>query len=283
MDKVAINEKENVGKRAKVVRHCGFSSSSSSSSSSYNNNNKPANIESIPVELILQILSYLSQKDLSNMGRVSKYFEGIMQDPVVWRTYEVTNCNENTSKIIGKLRNMPFLKELTINHRKDSDKILRQISLTNKNLEKLYVYNCTGSTSKFYLRSHYLTRILEKCRRLNTIEILGSPFRGRKFYKLLGDVGLRCLKCASLPTRHSQFITFIQNAQQIYDNRLNTYINMCFLPWHKHAQLHYSINRKAAFRTIRIRYSSKYAISIDITENGKRNVHLISMINKATG
>lgn len=88
MDKVVINEEENVGKRAKVVRHCGFSSSSSSSSSHYNNN-KPANIESIPVELILQILSYLSQKDLSNMGRVSKYFEGIMQDPVIWRTYEV--------------------------------------------------------------------------------------------------------------------------------------------------------------------------------------------------
>nr|KAF7423191.1 hypothetical protein H0235_008474 [Vespula pensylvanica] len=85
MDKVAINEEENVGKRAKVIRHCGFSSSSFLSSSPYNNN-KPANIESIPVELILQILSYLSQKDLSNMSRVSKYFEGIMQDPIVWRT-----------------------------------------------------------------------------------------------------------------------------------------------------------------------------------------------------
>ncbi|KAL2741760.1 hypothetical protein V1477_009389 [Vespula maculifrons] len=88
MDKVAINEEENVGKRAKVIRHCGFSSSSFLSSSPYNNN-KPANIESIPVELILQILSYLSQKDLSNMSRVSKYFEGIMQDPIVWRTYEL--------------------------------------------------------------------------------------------------------------------------------------------------------------------------------------------------
>ncbi|KAL2722345.1 uncharacterized protein V1478_009208 [Vespula squamosa] len=282
MDKVAIIEEENIGKRAKVVRHCGFSSSSSLSSSPYNNN-KLANIESIPVELILQILSYLSQKDLSSMSRVSKYFEGIMQDPIVWRTYKVTNRNEDTSKIIGKLRNMPFLKELTINRREDSDEILRQISLTNKNLEKLYVYNCTGSTSKLYLRSHYLTRILKKCRRLNTIKILGSPFRGQKFYKLLGDVGLR-LKSASLPATHSQFTTFIKHARQICDNDyLNVYMNARLFPWQKRAQLYYSMYRKATRFRIRIRYSTEDVISIDITEDGKRNMNVISVNNKATG
>ncbi|KAF7396213.1 hypothetical protein HZH66_007075 [Vespula vulgaris] len=266
MDKVAINEEENVGKRAKVIRHCGFSSSSFLSSSPYNNN-KPANIESIPVELILQILSYLSQKDLSNMSRVSKYFEGIMQDPIVWRTYEVANIPyENISKIIEKLRNMPFLKKLTINYREDSDKILRQISLTNKNLEKLYVYFCKGSPSKLHLHSRYLNRILEKCRRLNTIKILGSSFYGRKFYKLLGDIGLR-LKSASLPATHSQFTTFIKHARQICDNdRLNDCVNAHVFLWQKRAQLYYY--RKAT-RRIKMLYLSENPISINITEDGK--------------
>jgi hypothetical protein len=51
----------------------------------------------------------------------------------------------NTSDVINDLKCMPLLKKIYINNRVDSDDILRQISLSNKKLEQLYISNCTGA------------------------------------------------------------------------------------------------------------------------------------------
>ncbi|XP_076637206.1 uncharacterized protein LOC143349682 [Colletes latitarsis] len=185
-----------------------------------------AGIASLPVEIILEILSYLPYKDLCAVRRVSVFFERVVRDPFLWRTYEVTNNELDTAEVIRELKRMPLLRTFRINVRADCDDILRQLSLTNKRLEELHITNCTGSTSKLYLRSGQLIRILERCRNLHTINILGSRFRGRKFYRLLGKIGPR-LKTVNTPATRSQFCTFIENTRQITERDRQTICSRC--------------------------------------------------------
>lgn len=49
-----------------------------------------AEIASLPVEIIFEILSYLDYKDLCAVRRVSVFFERLARDPFLWRAYEVT-------------------------------------------------------------------------------------------------------------------------------------------------------------------------------------------------
>lgn len=46
-------------------------------------------IVSLPVEIIFEIFSYLSYKDLYAISHVSLFFNRLAYDPFLWRTYEV--------------------------------------------------------------------------------------------------------------------------------------------------------------------------------------------------
>ncbi|XP_076165400.1 uncharacterized protein LOC143145684 [Ptiloglossa arizonensis] len=185
-----------------------------------------AEIASLPVEIIFEILSYLDYKDLCAVRRVSVFFERLARDPFLWRAYEVTNNEQDTAEVITELKRMPLLRTFSISVRADCDDILRQLSLTNKRLEELHISNCTGSTSKLYLRSGRLIRILERCRNLHTIDILGSRFRGQKFYRLLGNMGPR-LRTVYTPATRLQFCTFIEHAWQITEHDRQTICSTC--------------------------------------------------------
>ncbi|XP_012272217.1 uncharacterized protein LOC105695318 isoform X2 [Orussus abietinus] len=104
-------------------------------------------ITSLPTEILVEILSYLSLGDLYALRQVSTFFERLVSDPAVWRAYEVVDNEMNTSDVIDELKRMPFLRKFSIAARSDSDDILRQLSLTNRNLEELHVSNCTGAPS----------------------------------------------------------------------------------------------------------------------------------------
>lgn len=95
-----------------------------------------------------------------------------------------------------------------------------------------------------YLRSSYLIRILERCRNLHTINILGSRFRGRKFYRLLGAMGPR-LRAACTPATGLQFRTFIEHARQIGEVDREKICSMCTgaKSW---APLYYLVTRQAS-------------------------------------
>ena len=62
-------------------------------------------------------------------------------------TIQVSDNDMSTADVINDLRRMPLLKKININGRLDCDYILKQISLSNRNLEELYIFNCTG---KYY-------------------------------------------------------------------------------------------------------------------------------------
>lgn len=175
---------------------------------------RPPGIARLPVEIILKILSYLNNDDLRAVKCVSVMFYQITSDPFLWRTYEVTFCRQATQRVLTDLIRMSYLRKFRITMRPDCDIILRQLSITNKLLEELYIIDCTGMTSRLFLRSTHLISILERCRNLHTIRIWGSRFRGLKFYRLLAAIGPR-LRYACVYATRLQFCTFIKDNQQI--------------------------------------------------------------------
>lgn len=220
-------------------------------------------ITNLPVEVLLEICSYLDSRDLYNLREVCRLFDHVVCNPVVWRSYEVAGNDITTSHVINELKRMPFLKKFTLHARSDSDDILRQLSVTNKNLEELYILNCTGSTAKLYLKSLNLIRILEKCNRLHTINILGTRFRGVKFYRLLADMGLR-LRAASTPATCLQFKTFANHAVHIPETGRQAISHMC-LGCKNWAPLHYYvIDRGGAALSAFISYLNRDFISVDM-------------------
>lgn len=124
-----------------------------------------------------------------------------------------------TSEVIQQLKHLPHLNEMSIEARSDCDQILHQLSRSNKRLEILNIKNC-----QLYLRSCNLTRILEHCSCLHTLNIVGSRFRSKKFYCLLGNMVSRMQTIVSTATC-SQFRAFVKHAA----NQLNEYdrANMC--------------------------------------------------------
>ncbi|KAG7200184.1 hypothetical protein KM043_000618 [Ampulex compressa] len=212
-------------------------------------------LASLPVEVILEIFSYLTSEDLRVLKRVSTFFKRIAQDPV-------TNNGKDTSRVIKDLKRMSLLRKFSMSARSDSDDILRQLSRTNKKLQELYVFNCTGSTSKLYLRSTHLIRILERCRYLHTISISGSRFRGRKFYRLLAGMGLR-LRAVSVPATAAQFSAFISQATHIPEEDRET-IRAASPEQITWQPLDYVLIRKPnCLSTVLIRYLRINVVSID--------------------
>ncbi|XP_057338398.1 uncharacterized protein LOC130676277 [Microplitis mediator] len=250
---------------------------------SQNNNNKnnsdssssTIGIQSLPIEILVEILSYLNSRDLHTLEEVSKFFETLVRQPSVWKAYEIKEHDPETYIIIAQLKRMPLLERLTIETRPDCDDILEQLSRSNRKLERLRIVDCTGSTGKLYLRSSYLTRILERCNRLHTIHILGSRLQGRKFYRLLGDMNTR-LRTLSTQATSSQFRTFAKHASHFNDRDRKVICNMCIggRTW---APLRYFMLERPDYqrplapirRTVLVSYLHKDFLSIDVTDTDK--------------
>ncbi|XP_076234328.1 uncharacterized protein LOC143179149 [Calliopsis andreniformis] len=222
MDESAITP-EPIRKRAKIGNKC--DASTVDPTTAFPN----AGIVFLPVEIISEILSYLSYKDLCATRRVSRFFERIVCDPFLWRTYEVTDNEQDTVEVIKELKRMPLLKRFSIRGRKDCEHILRQLSLTNKELEELYIFGCTRdgrspavcTKSELYLRSSNLIRILKGCRNLHTINIDWNCFRGQNLYRLLGNM-CQQLRVVHVPAIKSQFFTFVKHVPQISETERET-------------------------------------------------------------
>lgn len=58
--------------------------------------------------------------------------------------FQVSDDAINTTEVINDLKGMPFLKTIRISNRTDCDELIRQIALSNKNLEVLDISKCRG-------------------------------------------------------------------------------------------------------------------------------------------
>lgn len=52
-------------------------------------NENSTGILSLPIEILFEIFSYLRPQDLYAIRDVSKYFSRLVNEPSVWKTYEV--------------------------------------------------------------------------------------------------------------------------------------------------------------------------------------------------
>ncbi|XP_076392870.1 uncharacterized protein LOC105663744 isoform X2 [Megachile rotundata] len=266
MDEVAITP-EPTRKSARISNKCDRKKTSEAISV------QTSKIACLPVEIIYEIFSYLSNQDLRAISHVSKYFKILAHDPFLWRTYEVTSKGPDTDEVIKELKRMPLLKKLSISARSDCDNILRHISMSNKSLEELHVSNC--STSKLYLCSAHLIRVLERCCKLHTINILGSRFRGRKFYRLLGDMGPR-LRTVYAPATRSQFCTFIKHARLISEIDRERICSM-YTGAKSWAPLYYFVTKQAdRVSTAQISYLHNDILLIDVN----RPIHKLSITER---
>ncbi|XP_074104719.1 uncharacterized protein LOC141531100 [Cotesia typhae] len=255
---------------------------SNQNSQNNNNSNKNLGIQSLPVEILVEILSYLNSYDLHALEEVSTFFEQLVRQPPVWKTYEIKEHDPETYIIIAQLKRMPLLARISIETRSDCDDILRQLSRSNQKLEKLRIVDCTGSTGKLYLRSSYLTRILERCNRLHTIHILGSRFHGKKFYRLLGDMKTR-LRTLSTQATSSQFLTFASHASHLNEQDREIICNMCVggKTW---APLRYFMLQRPDYQrplapirqTVLVSYLHKDFVSINVGNTDKRTATTIT-------
>ncbi|XP_034941028.1 uncharacterized protein [Chelonus insularis] len=200
--------------------------STSTTNDDTNNSDTYIKIENLPIEILHEIFSYLDPQDLHALEKVSEFFGRIVGEPLLWKTYEVKENDPDTYVVLQQLKRMPLLERITIHRRPDCDDILCQLSRSNQKLEKLSIIDCTGSTGSLYLRSSHLTRILERCKRLHTIRILGSRFRGKKFYCLLGNMKGR-LKTLSTQATSSQFRAFTRHASHLNEHDKEIMCAMC--------------------------------------------------------
>lgn len=171
-----------------------------------------------------------------------------------------------------------MLEKISIETRPDCDDILRQLSLSNRKLERLRITDCTGSTGKLYLRSIWLTRILERCRRLHTIHIVGTRFCGQKFYRLLGNMNTR-LRTLSAQATSTQFRAFALNAIHLNEHDREIMCDMCtggktWAPL-RYFMLERAIEQNHLFRqqtrrTILVSYLYNDFISIDIGDYDRK-------------
>ncbi|XP_051160804.1 uncharacterized protein LOC127281232, partial [Leptopilina boulardi] len=176
------------------------------------------NITSLPKEIILKILSYLSYSNLKTLKFVNKFFRQISRDPTLLKFYVISNNKRSTNYLINELKRLFYLEKFTTIIRNDTDYILRQLSLNNKYLKILCISNqCTVLPIKRNLRSLGLTRILERCQHLHSIRIIRCRLRGLKFYQLLGKLGLQ-IKFIDIHASPAQFRTFITFATYINEN-----------------------------------------------------------------
>ncbi|KAK0088600.1 hypothetical protein PV325_011293 [Microctonus aethiopoides] len=241
-------------------------------------NENSTGILSLPIEILFEIFSYLGPQDLYSIRDVSKYFSRLVDEPSVWKTYEVKENGPDTHEVIEQLKKMPLLERISINRRPDCDDILHQLSLTNRKLERLNIVDCTGSTGKLYLRAIHLTRILERCRRLHTIHILGSRFRGQKFYRLLGDMKTR-LRTLSSQATSSQFRTFVKHAYHLDEHNREVMCAMCTgqKAWaplrYFMLERTYTSDQRRPFvpmrRTVLVSYFYSDFVSIDVSDNDR--------------
>ncbi|XP_043471892.1 uncharacterized protein LOC122504737 [Leptopilina heterotoma] len=228
---------------------------------------KQKNITSLPVEIILKIFNFLPQSNLKILEHVNRHFQQISRDPILWKVYKIENNEDNNNlqfkNIIQELKRMTFLEKCSLINNIGCDRILHQISLSNKNLKKLHIRNrnLRGLAWAHYLRSTRLTQLLERCHNLHTITIDKCALRGLKIYKILGGFGLK-MKIIKIPANKTQLRTFIENSTYIKEKDRQMIFNLTAYD----RQKEYVLLRYES-HTIRIYYNNCYpqVMQVDIT------------------
>ena len=131
------------------------------------------NFEQLPDEVILNILSYLSMKELMNCGQVSKRIRAISHDEALWRKVNLQGLKVSTDFLEMILNN--GCKHLSLKQ----TKLVGNLCLSNKSqLKYLDLDNCKAdrqSNAGSYFGYELFEKLLASCYSLEALSLAQKP------------------------------------------------------------------------------------------------------------
>jgi hypothetical protein len=147
----------------------------------------PANITNLPPELLLEIFSWLSVRDIcQRVAPVCRMWGILARHPCLWTELTFSDKDIPASDVCKLLSKSRLLRTLSLRGRHDSDVILREVCESNRLIEELKMESCRGSMRTREVNGNILKRILEDCPKLCNLCLADTLVKNCEFYRLLG-------------------------------------------------------------------------------------------------
>jgi hypothetical protein len=151
----------------------------------------PTNITDLPPELMLNIFSRLSAKDLCQcVAPVCKKWSILARHPSLRKDLSFGK-DISKSDVLRLLNESPLLRRLSLKDRRDTDAILRRVCRSNRQIQTLEMEGCRGSVRRREVNGEILTRILEGCPKLCNLRLTETVVNNLDFYRTLARLGDR--------------------------------------------------------------------------------------------
>lgn len=178
-------------------------------------------INDLPNEILLKILSYISQSELYyNVKRVCRRWNNIATDSALWKSIRAPE-EIPTEVLVEWIKRSTLLTDLSIINRNDANLITDVASRYSKRLESFEMLNCWGSEVHPLVYGKNLCNLVSRCAKLRTFNFSNVKFNSRKFFKLMVQAkrrGKSFKRCSYLgPMTAKQLTTLFQT---ISENRL---------------------------------------------------------------
>jgi hypothetical protein len=172
------------------------------------------NIMDLPPELMLQIFSYLSLRDIcQSVAPVCTKWSILARHPCLRQVlyfYE----DISTSNALKLLRGSPLLRRLRLRGRRDSDAILQQVFESNRLIETIEMIRCRGSVNTFEVNGDILGKIIEECTKFS-LYIVGTNVKSVEFYTLLGRLDNRMTSFFFGNTTKEEMLCYLKARAQL--------------------------------------------------------------------
>jgi hypothetical protein len=151
-----------------------------------------ANIMDLPPEVMLEIFSQLSVKELDQcVAPVCKRWSILATHPSLHKELSFGK-DISTSDARKLLRSAPLLRRLSLNGRHDTDTILRRVCKSNRHIETLEMEGCRGSPRRLEVSGRIVSRILDCCPKLCTLDLAGTEIKSYQFSELFAHLYHSC-------------------------------------------------------------------------------------------
>ncbi|KAK6623630.1 hypothetical protein RUM43_009482 [Polyplax serrata] len=180
----------------------------------------PKEIHDLPESTLLEIFSYLNQKDrLLHVPRVCKSWYFLSKDPTFWKELEFKGDKVPAPMIIQLLQQHPSIERLRLISVSDVVEILQELCRCNNEIKELRLRNCNVGNIDF---SRIILHVVSCCTNLEILDIKGMRFTSERFYLELGR--LKKLKSINLSgnklVRSQDLITLAVNCRTLQDLRI---------------------------------------------------------------
>lgn len=173
------------------------------------------NIMDLPPEVMLEIFSLLSMRDLWEcVVPVCEKWGIIARHPSIWKEF-LLDDDIPKSSALEILHAAPLLRRLSLKDRRDTDAILQQVCESNRNIETLEMDNCRGSVETHELNGDILVRILIECPKLCCLNIERTLVNSCEFFTVLASLDERMKSFRILEGTREGMLCYLKGRSQL--------------------------------------------------------------------